>query len=162
MRMYELTEMYKGLQFALENEEVTPEEVADTFAAINDAITVKVDALSAIYLEAQGDEVKIDREIERLRKLKERAGRTKERVANIAANFLTTMGKDKAKGDQFTFKRRKFPPRVVVADERLLPKEYIKEKITTSIDKIAIKKALQSGEEVTGASLEQRQGVAFE
>lgn len=162
MRMYELTEMYKELQAALENEEVTPEEVADTFDAINDAITVKVDALSAIYLEAQGDEVKIDREIDRLRKLKERAGRTKERVANIAANFLTTMGKDKAKGDQFTFKRRKFPPRVVVADERLLPKEYIKEKITTSIDKIAIKKALQSGEQVTGASLEQRQGVAFE
>lgn len=162
MRMYELTEMYKELQAALENEEVTPEEVADTFDAINDAITVKVDALSAIYLEAQGDEVKIDREIDRLRKLKERAGRTKERVANIAANFLTTMGKDKAKGDQFTFKRRKFPPRVVVADERLLPKEYIKEKITTSIDKIAIKKALQSGEQVTGASLEQREGVAFE
>lgn len=162
MRMYELTEMYRELQAALENEEVTPEEVADTFDAINDAITVKVDALSAIYLEAQGDEVKIDREIGRLRKLKERAGRTKERVANIAANFLTTMGKDKAKGDQFTFKRRKFPPRVVVADEKLLPKEYIKEKITTSIDKIAIKKALQSGEEVTGASLEQRQGIAFE
>lgn len=162
MRMYELTEMYKGLQFALENEEVTPEEVADTFAAINDAITVKVDALSAIYLEAQGDEVKIDREIERLRRLKERAGRTKERVANIAANFLTVTGKDKAKGDQFTFKRREFPPRVVVADERLLPKEYIKEKITTSIDKIAIKKALQNGDEVTGASLEQRQGVVFE
>ena len=162
MRMYELTEMYKGLQAALENEEVTPEEVADTFAAINDAITVKVDALSAIYLEAQGDEVKIDREIERLRKLKERAGRTKERVANIAANFLTTMGKDKAKGDQFTFKRRKFPPRVVVADESALPKEYIKEKITTSVDKMAIKKALQNGDEVTGASLEQRQGVVFE
>lgn len=162
MRMYELTEMYKGLQAALENEEVTPEEVADTFDAINDAITVKVDALSAIYLEAQGDEVKIDREIERLRKLKERAGRTKERVANIAANFLTTMGKDKAKGDQFTFKRRKFPPRVVVADESALPKEYIKEKITTSVDKMAIKKALQNGDEVTGASLEQRQGVVFE
>ena len=72
------------------------------------------------------------------------------------------MGKEKAKGEQFTFKRRKFPPRVVVADERLLPKEYIKEKITTSIDKIAIKKALQNGDEVAGASLEQRQGVAFE
>lgn len=162
MRMYELTEMYKELQAALENEEVTQEEVADTFDAIKDAMTVKIDALSAIYLEAQGDEVKIDTEIERLKKLKARAGRTKERVTNIAANFLTVMGKDNAKGDQFTFKRRKFPPRVVVADERLLPKEYIKEKITTSIDKIAIKKALQNGEEVTGASLEQRQGVAFE
>ena len=155
MRMYELTEMYKELQDALENEEVTQEEAADTFDAINDA-------LSAIYLEAEGDEIKIDARIEKLKKLKARAGRTKERVANIAANFLTAMGKEKAKGDQFTFKRRKFPPRVVVADESALPKEYIKEKITTSIDKIAIKKALQNGDEVTGASLEQRQGVAFE
>ena len=162
MRMYELTEMYKELQAAIENEEVTQEEAADTFDAIKDAMTVKIDALSAIYLEAQGDEVKIDTEIERLKKLKARAGRTKERVTNIAANFLTAMGKDKAKGDQFTFKRRKFLPRVVVTDERLLPKEYIKEKITTSIDKIAIKKALQNGDEVTGASLEQRQGVVFE
>lgn len=162
MRMYELTEMYKELQAAIENEEVTEEEAADTFEAINDAITVKIDALSAIYLEACGDEVKIDTEIERLKKLKARAGRTKERVTNIAANFLTVMGKDNAKGEQFTFKRRKFPPRVIVADEKLLPKEYIKEKVLTSIDKIAIKKALQNGDEVTGASLEQRQGVVFE
>lgn len=162
MRMYELTEMYKELQAAIENEEVTQEEVADTFDAIKDAMTVKIDALSAIFLEAQGDEVKIDTEIERLKKLKARAGRTKERVTNIAANFLTAMGKDNAKGEQFTFKRRKFPPRVVVADEKLLPKEYIKEKVLTSIDKIAIKKALQNGDEVTGASLEQRQGVVFE
>lgn len=162
MRMYELTEMYKELQAAIENEEVTQEEVADTFDAIKDAMTVKIDALSAIFLEAQGDEVKIDTEIERLKKLKARAGRTKERVTNIAANFLTAMGKDNAKGDQFTFKRRKFPPRVVVADEKLLPKEYIKEKVLTSIDKIAIKKALQNGDEVAGASLEQRQGVVFE
>lgn len=162
MRMYELTEMYKDLQAAIENEEVTQEEVADTFDAIKDAMTVKIDALSAIYLEAQGDEVKIDTEIERLKKLKARAGRTKERVTNIAANFLTAMGKDNAKGEQFTFKRRKFPPRVVVADEKLLPKEYIKEKVLTSIDKIAIKKALQNGDEVAGASLEQRQGVVFE
>ncbi|WP_459540763.1 siphovirus Gp157 family protein [Negativicoccus succinicivorans] len=162
MRMYELTEMYKDLQAAIENEEVTEEEAADTFDAIKDAMTVKIDALSAIYLEAQGDEVKIDTEIERLKKLKARAGRTKERVTNIAANFLTAMGKDNAKGDQFTFKRRKFPPRVVVADEKLLPKEYIKEKVLTSIDKIAIKKALQNGDEVAGASLEQRHGVVFE
>lgn len=162
MRMYELTEMYKELQAAIENEEVTQEEVADTFDAIKDAMTVKIDALSAIYLEAQGDEVKIDTEIERLKKLKARAGRTKERVTNIAANFLTAMGKDNAKGEQFTFKRRKYPPRVVVADEKLLPKEYIKEKVLTSIDKIAIKKALQNGDEVAGASLEQRQGVVFE
>ncbi|MBS5887870.1 MAG: siphovirus Gp157 family protein, partial [Negativicoccus succinicivorans] len=54
MRMYELTEMYKELQDALENEEVTQEEAADTFDAINDAITAKIDALSAIYLEAEG------------------------------------------------------------------------------------------------------------
>ena len=162
MRMYELTEMYKELQAAIENEEVTQEEAADTFDAINDAITAKIDALSAIYLEAEGDEIKIDARIEKLKKLKARAGRTKERVTNIAANFLPAMGKDNAKGDQFAFKRRKFSPRVVVADEKLLPKEYIKEKITTSIDKIAIKKALQNGDEVTGASLEQRQGVVFE
>ena len=65
MRMYELTEMYKELQDALENEEVTQEEAADTFDAINDAITAKIDALSAIYLEAEGDEIKIDARIEK-------------------------------------------------------------------------------------------------
>lgn len=162
MRMYELTEMYKELQAALENEEVTQEEAADTFDAINDAITAKIDALSAIYLEAEGDEIKIAARIEKLEKLKARAGRTKERVTNIAANFLTAMGKDKAKGYQFTFKRRKFPPHVVVTDKKLLPKEYIKEKIKMSVDKDAIKKALKSGEEVTGARLGQRQGVTFE
>ena len=45
MTLYEIGENYHALAELLESEEVTPEEVADTFAAIEDAAGAKIDAI---------------------------------------------------------------------------------------------------------------------
>lgn len=45
------------------------------------------------------------------------------------------------------------PPVVKINDEELIPDKFKKEKVTISIDKTAIKKAIQDGEEVMGAEL---------
>jgi hypothetical protein len=42
---------------------------------------------------------------------------------------------------------------VEVTDCNQLPKEYLKEKIEISADKTAIKKAIESGENISGALL---------
>lgn len=45
------------------------------------------------------------------------------------------------------------PPSVKINDEELIPDKFKKEKISITIDKTAIKKAIQDGEEVIGAEL---------
>ena len=48
---------------------------------------------------------------------------------------------------------------VVFTDEAVIPAEYKKEKLTVSIDKTEIKKALKAGTEVPGAVIEVRQNL---
>lgn len=45
------------------------------------------------------------------------------------------------------------PPSVKINDEELIPDKFKKEKVSITIDKTAIKKAIQDGEEVMGAEL---------
>ena len=45
------------------------------------------------------------------------------------------------------------PPSVEIFDESIIPAEYIKEKVTTQIDKTAIKNAIKEGKRVAGATL---------
>ena len=45
------------------------------------------------------------------------------------------------------------PPAVKINDEELIPDKFKKEKVSITIDKTAIKKAIQDGEEVMGAEL---------
>ena len=47
----------------------------------------------------------------------------------------------------------------VIDDAEQLPKEYLKEKITYTPDKTAIKAAIQNGEEVAGAHLEKVKNI---
>ena len=48
---------------------------------------------------------------------------------------------------------------VVFTDEAKIPAEFKKEKLTISVDKTEIKKALKSGTEVPGAMIEVRQNL---
>ncbi len=52
---------------------------------------------------------------------------------------------------KFTVKNN--PPSVKINDEELIPDKFKKEKVSITIDKTAIKKAIQDGEEVIGAEL---------
>ena len=45
------------------------------------------------------------------------------------------------------------PPATDIFDESILPKKFLKEKVTYTPSKTDIKKALQAGEEVPGARL---------
>ena len=48
---------------------------------------------------------------------------------------------------------------VVFTDEEAIPAEYKKEKVTVSVDKTEIKKALKAWTEVPGAMIETRQNL---
>jgi len=47
----------------------------------------------------------------------------------------------------------------VQVDESILDKKYMKEKVSYAPDKVALKKALQAGENIEGAYLEEKQNI---
>lgn len=89
--------------------------------------------------------------------MKSRHLRLLKKVDSLSAYLLTnmqTVGKDKIeKSPHFVISIRKNPASVNITDESIIDVKYVKEKVTTTIDKVAIKDDLNNGKPVNGAEL---------
>lgn len=85
--------------------------------------------------------------------------RKAERVELYMLNCARAAGGE-IKTDTITVKVRKCPASVEILDEGDVPEAYWSEKVTRSIDKVAIKEAIKAGEYVPGAALVQREKVS--
>jgi hypothetical protein len=65
---------------------------------------------------------------------------------------LLDMGVRRVEGNEFSFSVKKNPPRVEVVDEEVIPAEFVS--YTVSINKTAIRDAIEAGLKVPGAILE--------
>lgn len=61
----------------------------------------------------------------------------------------------------FVIKMRKNPASVDIKDESLVPREYIKEKTVTSIDKLKIHRDIVAGSQIPGVELINRNSVVI-
>ena len=99
----------------------------------------------------------IDSEIERLNALKlERVLRAK-RLHGYVQYALEQIGQTQWLDTLHTVLLKRNPPKVVIESEAIIPREYIREVITTTekVDKVAIKEALTNGIPVEGCKLVQ-------
>jgi hypothetical protein len=87
-------------------------------------------------------------------------GRTKN-IENAFAYVLKNMGDKEVITKYGVMKIRKNPPSVVIDDVAKLPPEYTVPKIEIKPDKTAIKKAIQNGEKVDGAHIEQGEKLVY-
>ena len=86
------------------------------------------------------------------------------RAKNLESAFayvLKNMGDKEVITKYGVMKVRKNPPSVVIDDIAKIPTQYQKQKIEVTIDKTAIKKAIQSGEKVDGAHIEQGEKLVY-
>ena len=92
----------------------------------------------------------IDAEIDRLKEMKKRTENEIERIKNYLSMAVDTFGNFETGLHKIS---NRISKSVEVTDFNQLPKEFIKEKIEISADKTAIKKAIESGENISGALL---------
>ena len=81
-----------------------------------------------------------------------------ERLKNAITNSMVMFNQPKFETAKVAFSFRKSQT-VEITNLNELPVDYIKEKVEHVADKIAIKKALQAGERVVGASLVTKQNL---
>jgi hypothetical protein len=92
----------------------------------------------------------IDAEIDRLKEMKKRTENEIDRIKNFLSMAVDTFGNFETGLHKIS---NRISKSVEVTDYNQLPKEYLKEKIEISADKTAIKKAIESGENISGALL---------
>lgn len=154
--LYQLTDQYRQL-LTLDAEEVPEEVMRDTLEALTGDIQEKSTNV-AMYmrnLEAAADAID-----DAAKAMKERAAKVRKRADSIRAYLLHNMqacGITKIESPHFSLAVQKNPAAVVVFDEGQVPEKFMVQKPPPppQLDKVAIKAAIQAGEEVPGCKLEQ-------
>ena len=154
IKLYECTADVRAALDAYFDDET---ERNDTIEAVIGQFENKAQSVAAycLNLAAQGNllEEHIKAMQAKLKACRKREGSLKDYLARNmkAAGIL----KIEADNGSFSASFTKNPPRVAIWDEAQIPADFMRTKTTTEPDKTAIKAAIQAGQDIPGAKLEQ-------
>lgn len=132
--------------------ELTPE--LELSLAINkEQLQVKSAGYAFVIKDKDAEIEAIDKEIERLNKLKTVRENAKQRLKDAIKNAMVLYGVEKIESNTIRITLAKSAPSVLIEDEKLIPKKYTKTETKTSILKKEIANDLKAGLKVKGASL---------
>jgi len=159
--LYAMTNSMREIRALINNGELSIEDAMDSIESMELLIKEKAHNLSAFILneESSVDEMKkAEKAMAERRKLKEKS------ISRLKEYLLDSMiknGIEELECPQWKVVLRKCPESVAVHDAEAVPDKYKKTKITKSIDKVSIKKALKKGEPIEGVTLEQNKTLKW-
>jgi hypothetical protein len=116
----------------------------------------KADQAARVLDKLEAQSAKFAARIRRLQKRKTALDARYTKVEDRVIAELQGAGYDRFHGLRSEFQLRNAPLALQVEDESAIPPHFVREKIVTSVDKVAIKAAMQAGEDVPGCSLTQK------
>jgi len=165
MNLYELGEQYKELSSIFENseelEESEIEAFENTLESIADEGEKKIENLGLFYLNLQSNYEAIRNAREKMAK---REVSIKKRIEWLKQYLLLQMNKFNFKNlqyDNFEVSIRKNPPKVIIADESIIPVEYKNIKTIETFNLENLKNDLKEGQEIPGVNLSTSYRVQF-
>lgn len=158
--LYELTEEFLNLLSMAEDPDVDPQAFKDTLEGLEYEVELKADGYAKIIRQVEGNIATVDAEIKRLQGFKKLLEGNVDTMKGNLENTMKVTGKTKFKTDLFSFRIQKNPVSVKIDNEDDIPPEYLK--ITTSVNKTAIKEAIESGEDIPYAHLEQSESLRIQ
>lgn len=147
--LYEMTTQASELYNLLQNEDIDEQVFLDTLEAIGTG--EKIESYCHIIKELQGDFEKFKAEADRLAARMKTAKNGIDRMKDSLLSFLRVSGQNKVKAGTFTVSIGT-SKQTNILDEALIPTEF-KTPQPDKIDKTAIKRAIESGQAVTGAEI---------
>ena len=159
--LYEVAAPLADLIKKIEDGEIEQEVAMDTLDSLLPVVKEKGVNVAAVVLNKEAD-IKALKEAElRIKARRERLQKSMESLKGYLLENMQACGIEEISCPEFLVKRAKNPPRVEVEDMESLPLNYVKEKVTRAPDKTLIKKAIESGEEIQGASITRGERLIF-
>lgn len=152
--IYLISDEYRDLLDEIwQNEgEITPE--LEERMAINESEMKTKSVNYGFYIKnLEGQNEVIKSEIDRLTELKRRNELNIDRLKGIVANTLLTFNVERIDDPLLKLSLRKSQS-IRIIDETRIPSDFFKEKVTRTVDKTAIKEAINKDQVVSGAELE--------
>ena len=156
--IYELTVEAQKLASILSEGELT-EEIENSLAINQNELQQKAIDYGYVIKSFESDINAIDSEIKRLQGLKTARNNAIKRMKDSVLEAMQIYGIEKVESPTLKLSIRNNPESVNLVNEYQIPDKFKKEKVTVTISKSEIKKALQDGEDVPGATLERSQTI---
>ena len=156
--LYKITQKQQELfDFILEAEgEITP-DVEESLKINAENFESKARSYIWMIKKLESENVTISNELERLKHIEKRNDKLIDRLKESMKMALEIFGESK-KIDTFTLSLRKSKS-VEIIDAELIPEAYRVVKTTETINKIEIKKAIESGLTVSGATIKENNNL---
>lgn len=140
--IYELTADYMQIMEMMDNPELDPQTLKDTFEGIDGALEIKAESYAKVMKNLESDIDGLENEIRRLTSRKKAIENNIKRMKEVLLTTMVTTGKTKFKTDLFSFGVQKAPVSVVLDDEDVenYPEEFLRTKV--EINKSALKEAI--------------------
>ena len=152
--LYELTNEFQQLLDLIEQGEYDEQLLADTLEGLDGEIEVKADGYAKVIKEIEGSVSTIKAEIDRLGAKKSALDSSVKRLKEILETSMRATNKTKFKTDLFCFNIAKNGGKQSLDIHDEVPVEYCKTEIKPDND--LIRKALESGERLSFAILQER------
>lgn len=156
--LYELTNDYMNLLELAEDPDIDPQAFADTLEALGGELEMKADGYARVMKELEGRAATMRFESKRLENGYKTIERNIDRMKHALQDSMVATDKRKFKTDLFSFSIRKNPASVVIDRETSIPPEFLIPQ-DPKIDKKAIKAAIDRGDDITFAHLEQTESL---
>ena len=157
--LYEITRDYREAFDRLEIDEETGEILnAEELDRLSGAFDEKAESTACYIKNLAAFVDALKAEEANLAKRRKAAEKKAEYMKAFLASCMDAAGRDKFSGVKASVSFRKSVA-VQIDDEASLPSDYVVETVTTKPDKTAIKKAIQAGTAVSGASLVENRNI---
>ena len=161
MTLRELTHDYMRVMDMIADPEIEPQVIADTLEGIAGEIETKADGYATIITEVKATIATLKQEEERLYGRRKMLEAKVDRMKTSLRDSMIAIDTKKIKTDLYSFTVKDNAESVVLADDldvNSIPMEYQKFAQPT-VDKTAVKEALQAGEKLPWAKLERTKSL---
>ena len=161
MGIYKIGSAFESVVNMHANGDLTDEQLKEALVALEESKVEKCgNAICYLNMLKHGIE-DMKAEEKRIATMRKSLESRAKNLESAFAYVLKNMGDKEVITKYGVMKVRKNPPAVVIDDIAKIPTQYQHQKIEVTIDKTAIKKAIQSGEKVDGAHIEQGEKLVY-
>jgi hypothetical protein len=158
--LFQITSKARELSFALESGELT-DELENELVINQTELQEKAINYGYVVRSLESDVSIIEDEIKRLTALKKAKTGAIDRMKESVLNAMLIYGIEKVTSPTLNLSVRNNPESVDIPMSELLDAKFLVTKTTVSPDKVSIKKAIQNGENVEGATLVRTQSLVI-
>ena len=158
--LFQITAKARELSLALESGELT-DELENELVINQTELQEKAINYGYVVRSLESDVSIIDEEMKRLAALKKAKTGAIDRMKESVLNAMLIYGIEKVTSPTLNLSVRNNPESVDIPMTELLDEKFLVTKTTVSPDKVAIKKAIQNGENVEGATLVRTQSLVI-